>query len=135
MTSFVPWLTALWIHTWWLPAGWLPAGPASADAEVVVVDGRRPIGLQGFDCQAIGRSAVVNRLCHDARAGIVVAQIHGTYRRYCGMTPERVREWLGADSMGRFHATFVDGRFPCPKTGDGPAAWNARGVGSRVAML
>jgi hypothetical protein len=65
----------------------------------------------------------------------VVAQIHGTYRRYCGMTPERVREWLGADSMGRFHATFVDGRFPCPKTGDGPAAWNARGVGSRVAML
>jgi hypothetical protein len=107
MTSFVAWLTALWIHAWWLPAGWPPAGPATA---------------------------VVNRVCHDARAGVVVAQVHGTYRRYCGVPPERVREWLGADSMGRFHATFVGGRFPCPNAGNGPAAWNAHGVGRRVAM-
>jgi hypothetical protein len=82
-------------------------------AEVVVVEERVPVALTGFECVSIGRSATVTRVCRDADGRRAIAEIDGRHRAYCGLPAGLIDAWLGARSMGRFHAAHLAGRHDC----------------------
>jgi hypothetical protein len=88
----------------------LPAGEA---AEMVLVEGLGPTSLRGFDCTAIGRSALVSSVCHDPTRDLAIAVVGGRTRAYCDVPRELIDAWLAAPSMGRFHAALVDPAHRC----------------------
>lgn len=100
-------LIAMWLS--WLTATAPPPGapPAAARAELVVVEGLGPVSLDGFDCTSTPRSREVARVCHAPSEGVVLAEVGGRMRAWCGVDAALVRDWLAAPSMGRFLAERV----------------------------
>jgi hypothetical protein len=84
-----------------------PAPPVGEVAEIVLVDGLGPISLRGFECTAIGRSALVSSVCHDATRDLAIAVVGGRTRAYCDVSRDLVDAWLAAPSMGRFHTELI----------------------------
>lgn len=82
-------------------------------AETVIVKYRGPVELSHFDCQDVSRSAVVKRLCYDAKEKYVVVNLTGTYYHYCGVPASTVDAWKRSPSMGAFYNAEVKGRFDC----------------------
>ena len=99
-----------------LASTWLPAG---GTAEVLLVEGLGPTSLQGFDCVAIARSTVVSSVCHDPLRERAIAVVGGRARAYCGVTRERVDDWLAAPSMGRYHAERIEPSHRCDEAASG----------------
>jgi threonine dehydrogenase-like Zn-dependent dehydrogenase len=93
--------------------GWPAATGHVLPAEVVHVEGRGPIALAAFECVSIGRSATVTRVCRDADGRRAIAEIDGRHRAYCDLPAGLIDAWLGARSMGRFHAAHLAGRHDC----------------------
>lgn len=92
---------------------WLALAPSVSRAETVFVKYRGPVDLTPFRCEWVDRSAVVKRLCYDAREKYVVVNLTGVYYHYCEVPAVVVTNWRAAESMGRFYNQKVKGNFDC----------------------
>lgn len=108
MTPLIASIVLMFAHAW------LPAGDA---AEVLQVEGLGPTSLRGFECVAIARSALVSNVCHDPVGERAIAVIAGRARVYCGVSRERIDDWLAAPSMGRYHAERIEPSHRCDERG------------------
>jgi len=91
---------------------WL--GPAAERGPTpVVMHDHGPSDGAPFDCQLIARSSMVRRVCHDAAQRRAVVEIGGVDQQFCDIPPAVVSSWMAADSMGRYYAAHVSGRYRC----------------------
>jgi hypothetical protein len=89
-----------------------------AIAETVYVKYRGPVPLDTFQCAAIDRSSLVQRVCYDAAQEYMVILLKGTYYHYCEIGRGIVDALLDAESMGRYFQANIkgsgsDGPFDC----------------------
>jgi len=84
-----------------------------ASAEVVFVKYRGPLDVAPLQCEWVERSSLIRRLCYDAAHEYVVVRLNGTYYHYCGVPARVVRDWFGAESMGRYFNGAIKGRYDC----------------------
>lgn len=102
-----------------LLVAWLCAAlSGTSAAESVLVKYRGPVSLDTFECTAIGRSSLVQRVCYDAAEHYMVILLKGTYFHYCEIGQATVDALLGAESMGKYFNTNIkgsglDGTFDC----------------------
>ena len=90
----------------------------SVCAETVTVKHRGRVPLDSFECAAIDRSSLVERVCYDAAQRYMVILLKGTYYHYCEIGQGTVEAFLAADSMGRYFNANIkgngsDGPFDC----------------------
>lgn len=89
-----------------------------AHAETVDVKYIGAVELDGFQCENITRSSLVNRICHDLASGRLVLLLRKTYYQYCGVDAGTADALSNAPSIGRFYnrnikSSAVAGRFDC----------------------
>jgi hypothetical protein len=84
-------------------------GASWTDAETVEVENRRTVDLKPFACQDITRSSLVNRVCYDAAARVMIVQMNAAWSQYCDV-PETTRDkFLNAPSMGQYYKAQIKG--------------------------
>jgi len=81
--------------------------------EPLAVRGHGLVDVATFDCQLIGRSAMVRRICYNAGQRRAVVEIGGVDHQFCDIPPAVISSWMAADSMGRYYAAHVSGRYRC----------------------
>lgn len=75
----------------------------SAIAETIEVKYLGPVELSTYACQDVTRSSFVNRVCYDDASESMIILLNSTYYAYCRIPEVVVREFLSAESMGRFY--------------------------------
>ncbi len=92
-----------------------------ASAESVFVKYRGVVDLKSFNCTET-QSSVVHRICYQEKNQYLIVLLGNVYYHYCRISPLTVREWLDAESKGKFYNAQIKGNFDCrlggvPETG------------------
>ncbi len=83
-----------------------------ANAETVFVKYRGNVDLKGFECSNTS-SSFVNRICYSKKNQYIVVLLNRTYYHYCQVPTSVVKQWLDADSKGRFFNAYIKGNYDC----------------------
>jgi hypothetical protein len=95
------------------------AGASWADAETVNVEHRGAVNLAPYACQDITRSSLINRVCYDAAARVMIVQMNAAYSQYCDVPAATRDTFLNAPSMGQYYNANIkrsesEGPYECP---------------------
>jgi len=75
----------------------------SAFAETVEVKYHGLVNIGNFDCNTITRSSFIRRVCYNNQHSYMIISLDYTYYHYCSVDPTTVRNFLNAESMGRYY--------------------------------
>jgi hypothetical protein len=101
-----------------LVAATIAALSCPAVAETIDVKYAGQVDLGSYVCQPITRSSLVNRVCYDVGALLMIVLLRSTYYAYCDVPEDLVARFYAANSMGRFYnqeikSDAVGGRYAC----------------------
>lgn len=82
----------------------------SARAETVDVKYHGLVELSRFECSSISRSSFIRRVCYAPQQRYMVLNLDGTYYHHCAIDAGTVRDFMSADSMGRFYNATIRSR-------------------------
>jgi hypothetical protein len=82
---------------------------AEVGPEVVDVRDRGAIDLATFECRDTPRSTVIQRACYDRARAVLIVNVRGAYRQYCGLPLATFDRLMTAPSMGQFFKGNIEG--------------------------
>lgn len=94
----------------WMAAALIAAMAGAAKAETVMVKYHGPVDLSRFECNEITRSSFIRRLCYAPQQRYMILNLDGTYYHHCAIGAATVREFMSADSMGRYYRANIRSR-------------------------
>lgn len=81
----------------------LASSTLTAMAETINVKFIGRVELETYECYEIDRSSLINRLCYEDAARIMIVMLRSTYYAYCDVPKEIVASFFSSKSMGRFY--------------------------------
>jgi hypothetical protein len=75
---------------------------AGIGSEAIDVRDRGAVDLATFECRDTPRSTLIQRACYDRGQGMLIVNVRGAYRQYCGLPVSAFDRLMTAPSMGQF---------------------------------
>jgi hypothetical protein len=83
---------------------------AEVGSETVDVRDRGDVDLATFECRDTPRSTVIQRACYDHAQAMLIVNVKGAYRQYCGLPVAAFDRLMTAPSMGQFFKGNIEDR-------------------------
>ena len=82
---------------------------AEFGSETVDVRDRGAVDLATFECRDTRRSTLIQRACYDPAQALLIVNVKGVYRQYCGLPVTTFNRLMTAPSMGQFFKGKIEG--------------------------